>query len=338
MKHVRRTRTGKVTRRVSAAFCALLAAVLMAGGMGLLALSSAGATGTADNGEVCSGLDSGKIDVSGEKLSITVTAPEGKLISGYCVKAGSANQGDGPRYVTLDSPQKTVTLTYQDSEGHAKALSHYSLSYVNDSSGGGGAVSHEVTPTVVFHNPSCDEMTASWTGYVNGSADSAGDHVSFAVTAGEVAPGKDVTITATAESGYEFSGGATTKTFTHTFTAVPTGCSSQGGTEGGGTGSGGTAGTGTGGTGSGGTGAGGSVLNGTGVSAAGAGVSAPSTSGSAAGSGSVPTLVEAGLPSTPDTAEMFQATFGRGMVAAGMLLLVGSMWLGLKRSGGAHRA
>ncbi|MDQ3542817.1 MAG: hypothetical protein M3431_02970, partial [Actinomycetota bacterium] len=28
--------------------------------------------------------------------SVTVTAPEGMLISGYCVKAGSIEQGNGP--------------------------------------------------------------------------------------------------------------------------------------------------------------------------------------------------------------------------------------------------
>ncbi|UUZ59187.1 hypothetical protein [Nocardioides sp. B-3] len=28
--------------------------------------------------------------------SLTFTAPEGQLISGYCVKAGSIKQGDGP--------------------------------------------------------------------------------------------------------------------------------------------------------------------------------------------------------------------------------------------------
>jgi hypothetical protein len=78
-----------------------------------------------------------------------------------------------------------------------------------------------VTPTVVFHNPDAADHTASWTGYVNGAADTADDHVTFAVTSGTVAPGATVTITATAEAGYVFPCGDTTKTFTHTFTEVP---------------------------------------------------------------------------------------------------------------------
>ena len=85
-----------------------------------------GAPAQATNGgQVCTGLDSGKIDTTGDPQTVTVTAPEGMLIDGYCVKAGSVNQGDGPVYVTVDPPVKTLTFGYPD----GKAVSHYSLSY-----------------------------------------------------------------------------------------------------------------------------------------------------------------------------------------------------------------
>jgi hypothetical protein len=80
---------------------------------------------TADNGQVCADLDSGKINFSGD--SVTVTAPKGKLIDQYCVKAGSANQGDGPIYVTVSPPKESVTITYPG----GKDISHYSVSYVD---------------------------------------------------------------------------------------------------------------------------------------------------------------------------------------------------------------
>src|SRR5687767_10852684 len=81
-----------------------------------------------DNDQVCPPGDSGKIDVSGNQHSVTVTAPAGKLISGYCVKAGSANQGLGPEFVTISPPQKTVTITHSS----GKDISHYSLTFVDD--------------------------------------------------------------------------------------------------------------------------------------------------------------------------------------------------------------
>jgi hypothetical protein len=46
-------------------------------------------------------------------------------MTGYCVKAGSAKQGDGPMYVTLDDPATTVTIAYVS----GKAVSHYSVFY-----------------------------------------------------------------------------------------------------------------------------------------------------------------------------------------------------------------
>ncbi|GGM31522.1 LPXTG cell wall anchor domain-containing protein [Promicromonospora citrea] len=65
----------------------------------------------------------GKVDVGGEQGSVTVTAPDGYLITGYCVKAGSAKNGAGPETVTVDPPVAEVTISHSS----GKAVSHYTL-------------------------------------------------------------------------------------------------------------------------------------------------------------------------------------------------------------------
>ncbi|MDP9823734.1 hypothetical protein [Nocardioides massiliensis] len=105
---------------------ALVLAGLVAAG-----LLTPAAVAAPDPGKVCAGLNSGKIDTKGDPASVRVTAPAGKLISGYCVKAGSVNQGDGPVYVTLANPVATYVLEYIGSDGKRKDVSHYSLSYVS---------------------------------------------------------------------------------------------------------------------------------------------------------------------------------------------------------------
>lgn len=81
------------------------------------------------NEGVCLELDSGKIDTTGDPLSVTVTAPEGMVITGYCVKAGSENQGDGPVYIDGLS-LTTLLVAYPSAKGvPPKAVSHYSVSY-----------------------------------------------------------------------------------------------------------------------------------------------------------------------------------------------------------------
>jgi hypothetical protein len=110
----------------------MIAAAIAAFGLGCAAAFAAGADKPSDPGggndaQVCPAGDSGKIDVSGGS-SLTVTAPDGKLISGYCVKAGSANQELGPEFVAVEPPQKTVTITHSS----GKDISHYSLTYVDE--------------------------------------------------------------------------------------------------------------------------------------------------------------------------------------------------------------
>ena len=95
------------------------------------AFTSAG-TVSADvvnDGKVCEGLDSTKINTTGDPQTVTIKAtdyPAGNLITGYCVKAGSDNQvGGGPVYIKLDMP--VATLTFGHPSG--KAVSHYSFSF-----------------------------------------------------------------------------------------------------------------------------------------------------------------------------------------------------------------
>jgi len=95
------------------------------------------------NDQVCPEGDSGKIDVSGSHASLTLTAPEGKLISGYCVKAGSANQGLGPESYTVDPPAKSVTISHSS----GKDISHYSLTFVDENSPPTETTPIDTTPT-----------------------------------------------------------------------------------------------------------------------------------------------------------------------------------------------
>lgn len=103
---------------------AIGATLLLAAGLALTFGPSASAT----SDEVCPGLDSGKIDTTGDPQSVTVDAPAGQLISGYCVKGGS----EGPIFVAVDPPAATVTIDYPgvNGGGQQPAVSHYSLSYV----------------------------------------------------------------------------------------------------------------------------------------------------------------------------------------------------------------
>lgn len=102
----------------------ILAIALIAGGVTFGGLAQAGGTSTNDG--VCQP-QTDHLFPSGDIGEITVTAPEGKLISGYCVKAGSAQQGNGPEYVTLDPPAESVTITHSS----GKDISHYIVFYVD---------------------------------------------------------------------------------------------------------------------------------------------------------------------------------------------------------------
>lgn len=102
-----------------------IAVLLMLMTVALLGLHMASAS-AANEGQVCDGLSSGKVDVSGSHTTVTVTAPDGFLIDEYCVKAGSINQGLGPVYVQVDPPQASVTFGYPD----GKDISHWSVHWI----------------------------------------------------------------------------------------------------------------------------------------------------------------------------------------------------------------
>lgn len=79
-------------------------------------------------GKVCPDMDLAKTDVKGEAGTLTLTAPEGELISAYCLKSGSGDLG--PKLVVLDEPVAEIVVAYP-AGGKAKAISHYAVEYVD---------------------------------------------------------------------------------------------------------------------------------------------------------------------------------------------------------------
>lgn len=78
--------------------------------------------------QVCLPLGDGKVDTKGDPMTVLLTAPEGMVITGYCVKAGSDGQGDGPEYPDLRPDQLNLN-SFEISHSSGKAISHYSFSY-----------------------------------------------------------------------------------------------------------------------------------------------------------------------------------------------------------------
>lgn|GEM_PF-2797078 len=87
------------------------------------------------DGSVCPDMDVAKTDTTGDPLTVDLVAPEGKLISAYCIKSGSERQGEGPKIVVLDEPVATLTIAYptttQGDKDVCKAISHYAVAYVD---------------------------------------------------------------------------------------------------------------------------------------------------------------------------------------------------------------
>ncbi len=101
---------------------AIGAALLLAGGA--VVFSAAPAYADPPAGQICPGLDSGVIEVTGDETEITITAPEGFVITEICVKAGSAQSGGGAVIIPVDPPSQTVTFSHPT----GKDISHYSFS------------------------------------------------------------------------------------------------------------------------------------------------------------------------------------------------------------------
>lgn len=123
------------------------------------------------------------------------TAPAGQLITGYCVKSGSVQTGGGPVYVPVNPPASEITIFYPSDK--PKDISHFSVS-----------LSGTATASLSFTAPGC---------FAPGGIDLAGSSITNATWG----PDTDLSalgysITATANSGFIFADGTSTKTFTGT--------------------------------------------------------------------------------------------------------------------------
>jgi hypothetical protein len=86
-----------------------------------------GAAGTAGaQDQVCPDLDTGKLSANNQ-TSVTITAPEGKVIVQVCVKAGSAEQGLGPEITNFDPGVTETTISHTS----GKEISHYSVKFAD---------------------------------------------------------------------------------------------------------------------------------------------------------------------------------------------------------------
>ncbi len=104
----------------------LLLSAALFGTLGVMAAGSQTVSaGNTDNLGVCQPQADHLYPPDGTTKSIVVPAPPGMLIKGYCVKAGSENQGDGPVYRWYDPGVESVTITHPS----GKDISHYVVFY-----------------------------------------------------------------------------------------------------------------------------------------------------------------------------------------------------------------
>ncbi len=106
--------THKGTRRRSTSRLAALLLLLPT-----LALLGAQVSPAAATSELCDG--DVKVEVQGETTTITYTAPDGYLVSSWCVKAGTEAEVHD-----VNPPAKTVTIAHSSGKG----ISHYSVTLV----------------------------------------------------------------------------------------------------------------------------------------------------------------------------------------------------------------
>ena len=100
---------------------ALLAAAVLSSGLALGVATPAPASAAPGNGD---DLDSGRVVVPGNADRVTVAAPAGQLVTGYCVKsAGLKGTTGAPEYVVLEKPVASLSLKHTDGGN----LTHYSL-------------------------------------------------------------------------------------------------------------------------------------------------------------------------------------------------------------------
>jgi LPXTG-motif cell wall-anchored protein len=131
----------------------IAAALAVAGVVGVVAVPGAPVTAR-ENPGVCQPQTDHLYPLNESTKSLTVDAPEGKLISGYCVKAGSINQDTdetelGPVYVD-DLRASSVEISHPS----GKDISHYIVFYVE-------VEVDEVTPEVPVGTPPTCEREGS---------------------------------------------------------------------------------------------------------------------------------------------------------------------------------
>lgn len=141
-----------MTRKTRKAPWAVVMTVLLAVlGMVFGVMAAVPAAADPDPTQVCAPLDSGKIDLGGEHTTWTITAPAGMLITGYCVKAGSTQQGNGPVYTTLTTPVASLEISHPS----GKAISNYSYSL-------GDAPTFYYTPSAEAKETVCANVDDVW--------------------------------------------------------------------------------------------------------------------------------------------------------------------------------
>ncbi len=121
--HPTSTHPARERRRIAGALLGAIGLAVASIGLALAALTAPAAATPSHDG-VCEG--DHEYPVDGQDV-ITVPAPDGQLISGYCVKAGSKEHGDGPEYYAVDPPAAEVTISHSSN----KDISHYTLTYVD---------------------------------------------------------------------------------------------------------------------------------------------------------------------------------------------------------------
>jgi hypothetical protein len=90
----------------------------------LATIGAAGIVGAQDQEQVCPDLDTGKLSANNQ-TSVTITAPPGQVIVQVCVKAGSAQQGEGPEITNFDPGVTSTTISHSS----GKEISHFSVRF-----------------------------------------------------------------------------------------------------------------------------------------------------------------------------------------------------------------
>jgi hypothetical protein len=102
----------------------LVATIAMATVATIGAAGTAGTVGAQE--QVCPNLDTGHLS-AGNQTSVTITAPPGQVIVQVCVKAGSAQQGEGPEITNFNPGVTSTTISHSS----GKEISHFSVKFAD---------------------------------------------------------------------------------------------------------------------------------------------------------------------------------------------------------------